>query len=64
MDNFGSAVTYVQLRCRTTLNDAGMHARNSAEHAGNVPNKVDAPVDRVIVREQARANSQTSDGLW
>jgi len=41
-----------------------MHARNSAEHAGNVPNQADAPVDRLIVREQATADSQTSDGLW
>jgi len=61
MDNFGSAVTYVQFRCRAILNDADMHARNSAEHAGNVPKKVNAPVDRVIVREQATADSQTSD---
>jgi len=64
MNTFGSAFSYVQHRCRTSLNDAGANARKSAEHDGNMQNKVDAPVERLIVREQATADSQTSDGLW
>ena len=41
-----------------------MTATDSAEHSVKVPNKVNAPVDRLIVREHATADLQTSDGLW
>jgi len=61
MDNRESAFPYDQQRSRTSLKAVNMNARNSAEHAGNMQNKVDAPVDRLIVREQATADSQTSD---
>ena len=56
-----SGITNDQYTRKTSVNDAGVHATNSAEHAGDVPNKVDAPVDRLIVREPATADSQTSD---
>jgi len=64
MEEYERALTNVQHRYRTSLKAVSMHARNSAEHAGNVPNKVNAPVDRLIVRKQATADSLTSDGLW
>jgi len=60
MEDSESAFIYVQHRCRTSLKAVSMHATNSAEHAGNMQNKVDAPVDRLIVREPATTDSQTS----